>query len=52
MKENKNKKIDIRVTDKEKELIAQFAAARGVTLSEFVRSVINEFIGGKTNGTE
>lgn len=48
MKENKNTKIDVRMSQQEKELLKAFAADRNLTISELVRQALNQIIGGKT----
>ena len=46
MKENKSTKIDIRISQEEKERYKAFAAAHDMTLSDLIRQAINNIIGG------
>lgn len=47
MRDNKNTKIDIRMSIQEKEQLKEYAAAAGMSISEFVRMAIYHQIGGK-----
>ena len=49
MKDIKTVKLDIRLTAAEKELIKKFAADHNLTMSELVRSALNQIIGGFQN---
>lgn len=44
MKENKNVRIEIRMTPIEKEKLKEFAAKHNTTISELVRQALTEFI--------
>ena len=41
MKENRDKKIEVRVTAQEKERIAEYCEKKGLKISDFIRSLIN-----------
>lgn len=45
MKENRDYQLKVRLTDKEKDLLFEYAAAHGLTISEAVRSAIARAIG-------
>lgn len=48
MKEIKNKKIEFRLTEKEKELIQQYADKRDMTMSEVIRELCEKiFVKGQ-----
>ena len=47
MKENREYQLKVRLTNSEKELLIQKADAAGMTISEFVRAAVYQFIGGK-----
>lgn len=47
MKENKSTKIDIRISQEEKERFKAFAAERDLSLSELVRMALNYIVGGQ-----
>lgn len=44
MKENRDKKIEVRVTAQEKERIAEYCEQKGLKLSDFIRSLITRAI--------
>ena len=46
MKENKDYQLKVRLTNSEKELLVEAAAAAGMNISEFVRMAIYQKIGG------
>ena len=48
MRDNKSKKLDVRVTESEKELIKKYAEERNLTISELVRLALTQIIGGNT----
>ena len=48
MKENRDYQLKVRLTNSEKELLVEKAAAAGITISEFVRAALYQYIGGKT----
>lgn len=41
MKENRDKKIEVRVTAQEKERIAEYCEQKGLKISDFIRSLCN-----------
>lgn len=47
MKEKREYQLKVRLTNREKEILAERAAAADTTISEFVRAAIYHFIGGK-----
>lgn len=50
MKPGKTTKLDVRMSQQEKEILKEFAAERNITMSELVRQALNYIIGGKNNG--
>lgn len=51
MRENKDLQIKFRLTASQKKAIEQYCAANDLTISEFLRQVINEYLnGGNKNG--
>ena len=44
MKDNKDKKIEVRVTAEEKERILQYCEQKGLKISEFIRALCNRAI--------
>ena len=47
MRENKTTKIDIRISQEEKDRFKAYAAERNVSLSELVRMALNYVVGGQ-----
>lgn len=43
MRENKTTKIDVRMSQQEKEKLKAIAAERGLTISEFVRAALYQY---------
>lgn len=48
MKENREYQLKVRLTNSEKEMLADYAAAHNLTISDFVRAAIFRMIGEKT----
>lgn len=50
MKENREYQLKVRLTNSEKEMLQKKAESANITISEFVRAAIYQFIGGNKNG--
>lgn len=48
MKENKEFQIKFRLTASLKEEIVNYCSAQDITLSQFMRQAVREYLGGKT----
>ena len=52
MKENKDVQLKFRLTTSQKTQIENYCATHNITVSEFLRMTVNEFLGGKQNGKQ
>lgn len=50
MKETKDYQLKVRLTNREKEMLVEAAAAANMNISEFVRMALYQKFGGKNNG--
>lgn len=52
MKEKREYQLKVRLTNSEKELLADYAAAANMTISEYVRMALYQYIGGNKDGSK